>query len=181
MHHNLGKMLCLLVVFDGTEKNGRALQKTCACMEALDAYLTDKTDESYREHGMCYYNGRDPDTGVRVHVAVPNWGGKWKAQLAAWKVCKNLFPTEKPLLLFIDSDCAVGRESVNILATCSIPIVHRRNHLLPMPVHGNLCFQKMQRLRSKHKMFDYSQKMLGSPLIGVEPVRRADGTLACMR
>lgn len=122
----------LLIVFDGLEKNGQfdgrptliRLEKTRQCRDALKEYLRNFTESSIMLPDATgnliqvpYIVGWDPDTQVKVHALTPPWGGKWSAQRCAWCMLKDKFGQE-PLLLFIDSDCAVKQDGLRMLARC---------------------------------------------------------------
>jgi len=111
-HHK--HLVELFIVFDGQWKNGAPLKKSVKCKKAIDLYLGNKKSEQR------YYCLPDPLTGVKVHVFVPDWGGKWVAQRNVWGRMQDVYRAyqQKPHILFIDSDCAIKEDAVDYLARC---------------------------------------------------------------
>lgn len=107
----------LFIVFDGQEKFGKPLKRSIKAKKAIDLYLGKKNNLSSK-----YYSARDPETGVKVHVFCPEWGGKWSAQRNVWAKMCDVYrnETDKPILLFIDSDCAMKEDAVGIMARCML-------------------------------------------------------------
>lgn len=110
------RLVELFIVFDGLVKNGVALKKTVKCKKAIDLYLGNKKSDPRQK----YYCLPDPLTGVKVHVFAPEWGGKWSAQRNGWGRMQDVYRdyTQKPHILFIDSDCVIKEDAVDHLARC---------------------------------------------------------------